>query len=194
MTLGTFLQAIISIVFIYLILALLTSELQEYLATISEARAKRLKQSIRQMLGEDGLKYTDPEGFQVFSPPSWESQYSLQDEKLTIDKKGLQKHQGQEINKIGKSWIEGLVISEIKDDQNIISDGDKEVIWTNKNQELSVTEVIEDSNTSQQGFVKNLTRFPVYTNVGEIALGSSAWLKEKDRILTPVVDSAKILN
>ncbi|NCR28256.1 MAG: hypothetical protein GPJ25_18590 [Microcystis aeruginosa LE13-04] len=192
MTLGTFLQAIISIVFIYLILALLTSELQEYLATISEARAKRLKQSIRQMLGEDGLKYTDPEGFQVFSPPSWESQYSLQDEKLTIDKKGLQKHQGQEINKIGKSWIEGLVISEIKDDQNIISDGDKEVIWTNKNQELSVTEVIEDSNTSQQGFVKNLTRFPVYTNVVEIALVSSAWLK--GRILTPVVDSAKIFN
>ena len=190
MTLGTFLQAIISIVFIYLILALLTSELQEYLATISEARAKRLKQSIRQMLGEDGLKYTDPEGFQVFSPPSWESQYSLQDEKLTIDKKGLQKHQGQEINKIGKSWIEGLVISEIKDDQNIISDGDKEVIWTNKNQELSVTEVIEDSNTSQQGFVKNLTRFPVYTNVVEIALVSSAWLK--GRILTPVVDSDKI--
>jgi hypothetical protein len=52
MTLGTFLQAIISIAFLYLILAIFTSELQEYLATIFESRAKRLKQSIRQMLGE----------------------------------------------------------------------------------------------------------------------------------------------
>ena len=52
MTLGTLLQAIISLTFIYLALALITSELQEYLATIFESRAKRLKQSIRQMLGE----------------------------------------------------------------------------------------------------------------------------------------------
>jgi len=57
MALSTFLQALISIVFIYLILSLLTSELQEYLATIFEARAKRLKQSIRQMLGEQDYPY-----------------------------------------------------------------------------------------------------------------------------------------
>lgn len=57
MNLTTFLQAIISLVFIYLILSLLTSELQEYLATVFEARAKRLKQSIRQMLGEQDYPY-----------------------------------------------------------------------------------------------------------------------------------------
>ena len=90
MTLGTFLQAIISLIFIYLILALLASELQEYLATLSEARAKRLKESIRQMLGESSLKCTDREKsmFKVLSLsyrngtgrflPAWESQYSLQ--------------------------------------------------------------------------------------------------------------------
>ena len=53
MNLGIVLQAIISIVLIYLLLSLLTSELQEYLATLFEARAKRLKQSIRQMLNEE---------------------------------------------------------------------------------------------------------------------------------------------
>lgn len=52
MTLTTLLSTIISIAFLYSVLALFTSELQEYLATIFEARAKRLKQSIRQMLGE----------------------------------------------------------------------------------------------------------------------------------------------
>ena len=57
MNLTTFLQAVISLVFIYLILSLLTSELQEYLATVFEARAKRLKQSIRQMLGEQDYPY-----------------------------------------------------------------------------------------------------------------------------------------
>ena len=57
MNLTTFLQAVISLIFIYLILSLLTSELQEYLATIFEARAKRLKQSIRQMLGEQDYPY-----------------------------------------------------------------------------------------------------------------------------------------
>jgi hypothetical protein len=52
MNLFTFVQAIVSIAFIYLVLSLFTSEIQEYLAAIFESRAKRLKQSIRQMLGE----------------------------------------------------------------------------------------------------------------------------------------------
>jgi len=52
MNLFTFLQSIVSIAFIYLVLSLFTSEIQEYLAAIFESRAKRLKQSIRQMLGE----------------------------------------------------------------------------------------------------------------------------------------------
>ncbi|MEY3825631.1 MAG: hypothetical protein RLZZ148_443, partial [Cyanobacteriota bacterium] len=52
MNLIAFLQSIVSIAFIYLVLSLFTSEIQEYLAAIFESRPKRLKQSIRQMLGE----------------------------------------------------------------------------------------------------------------------------------------------
>jgi hypothetical protein len=52
MSLGTLISTIITIVFLYSVLALFTSELQEYLAAIFESRAKRLKQSIRQILGE----------------------------------------------------------------------------------------------------------------------------------------------
>jgi hypothetical protein len=53
MFLGTFLQAIITVVFIYLILSLLASELQENVAAVFELRAKRLKASIQRMFGED---------------------------------------------------------------------------------------------------------------------------------------------
>jgi hypothetical protein len=197
MTLGTFLQAVISIVFIYLILALLTSELQEYLATISEARAKRLKQSIRQMLGEDGLKYTDLEGFQVFSSQyenegkiclaSWENKYSLHEE-LILKHKILEEHKGQDISQACKSWIESLLISQIKDNQNIIPDGDKEVIWTSGDQEFSATEVIEDIDNPQQGFVKNLTRFLVSVD----ATGNKFWTQGQNQNLINPTDNAKI--
>ena len=53
MSLGTLLQTIIAVIFIYLILSLLASEIQEYIASIAEFRAKRLKESIKQFLGED---------------------------------------------------------------------------------------------------------------------------------------------
>jgi hypothetical protein len=53
MNLGTFLQTIITIVFIYLILALLASELQENIAGILKLRAIRLKASIAKMFGEN---------------------------------------------------------------------------------------------------------------------------------------------
>ena len=53
MSLGTLLQTIITAIFIYLILSLLASEIQEYIASILEFRAKRLKESIKQLLGED---------------------------------------------------------------------------------------------------------------------------------------------
>jgi hypothetical protein len=197
MTLGTFLQAIISIVFIYLILALLTSELQEYLATISEARAKRLKQSIRQMLGEDGLKYNDLEGFQVFSPQyenegkiclaSWENKYSLHEE-LILKHKIVEEHKGQDISQACKSWIESLLISQVKDNQNIIPDGDKEVIWTSGDQEFSATEIIEDIDNPQQGFVKNLTRFPVSVD----ATGNKFWTQGQNQNLINPTDNTKI--
>ena len=53
MSLGTLLQTIIAVIFIYLILSLLASEIQEYIASIAEFRAKRLKESIKQLLGEE---------------------------------------------------------------------------------------------------------------------------------------------
>ena len=53
MSLGTILQTIITVIFIYLILSLLTSEMQEAIASYFEFRAKRLKESIKQLLGED---------------------------------------------------------------------------------------------------------------------------------------------
>ncbi len=55
MSLGTILQTIIAVIFIYLILSLITSEIQEAIASIFEFRAKRLKESIKQLLGEDSL-------------------------------------------------------------------------------------------------------------------------------------------
>lgn len=55
MSLGTILQTIIAVIFIYLILSLITSEIQEAIASIFEFRAKRLKESIKQLLGEDCL-------------------------------------------------------------------------------------------------------------------------------------------
>ena len=57
MNLFAFLQSIVSIAFIYLVLSLFTSEIQEYLAAIFESRPKRLKQSIRQMLGEQDYPF-----------------------------------------------------------------------------------------------------------------------------------------
>jgi hypothetical protein len=56
MNLGTFLQTIITIVLIYLILALIASEIQENIAAFFELRAQRLKTSIQTMLGEDDRK------------------------------------------------------------------------------------------------------------------------------------------
>lgn len=67
MSLGTFLQTIITVVFIYLLLALIASEIQENIAAVFEMRAKRLRRSIQQMFGEkdgdEGLTeklYTHP--------------------------------------------------------------------------------------------------------------------------------------
>ncbi len=52
MNISTFLQSIITIVFIYLLLSLIASEVQENISSVFELRARRLKQSIQKMLGE----------------------------------------------------------------------------------------------------------------------------------------------
>jgi len=52
MSLATLLQIIISLVFIYLILSLVVSELQEQLAAVLQFRAKNLKKAIESFLGE----------------------------------------------------------------------------------------------------------------------------------------------
>ena len=57
MSLGTLLQTIITVIFIYLILSLLASEIQEYIASFNQFRAKRLKESIKQLLKEDKNEY-----------------------------------------------------------------------------------------------------------------------------------------
>jgi hypothetical protein len=207
---GTFLQAIISIVFIYLILALLTSELQEYLATISESRAKRLKQSIRQMLGEGSLESVGrgKNKFKVFSPSyqqdnveipgTWEQQYSLQDELSIRSNQGLQKNLGttdipaSEDNAC-KSWIKERerVISKVDNLNYVFVEGDKEYIWIettkNRNQEFSAGEVIIDLQKPDQGFVKNASRLSVISNKPSLGAGSLAWLDESN-FLNPVID------
>lgn len=60
MSLGTLLQTIIAVIFVYLILSLVASEIQEQIASIFEFRAKRLKESIKQLLGENGDVLTEP--------------------------------------------------------------------------------------------------------------------------------------
>jgi hypothetical protein len=58
MSLGSFLQIIIGLVFTYLILSLVTSEIQGLFSAQQEFKAKSLKQSILRILGEDTLKFT----------------------------------------------------------------------------------------------------------------------------------------
>jgi hypothetical protein len=52
MNINTFLQSIITLIFIYLLLSLVASEVQENISAVFELRARRLKQSIQKMLGE----------------------------------------------------------------------------------------------------------------------------------------------
>ena len=208
MTLSAFLQGIISIVFIYLILSLFTSELQEYLATLSEARAKRLKQSIRQMLGEEGLRFVDKDVCQYCSPSysnnnetiasTWESNYSLQDEELIRAKQGLQQYRGTAIANSCKAWIQENAASQVRQihqvqtPEYVVSDKKdpkREFIWIQGNQELSAATVIEDDQNPEQGFVKNLKRYPVMFTASQINGRSCAWLK--GQILTPVADGSK---
>ena len=57
MNISIFLQSIITIIFIYLLLSLIASEIQENISAVFELRARRLKQSIQKMLGETNYNH-----------------------------------------------------------------------------------------------------------------------------------------
>lgn len=62
MNIGSLLETIIALIFIYLILSLLASEFQEAWGSYREYRAKHLKNAIKIFLGEDKLDYnSNPE-------------------------------------------------------------------------------------------------------------------------------------
>ena len=178
MTLSTFLQAVISLVFIYLILSLLTSELQEYLATFSEARAKRLKQSIRQMLGEE----------------DWLNEYF-------IDGKNIKVYfQDAVIPEKSMVWREKangeklIPTTKVTFDEN---DDSPKFIWIDtSNNDFTEDEVLvspSDPGKAGKKSDANLTRFEVYKVGADITNSSdfSAW--EKDGILIPVQDTSKLV-
>jgi hypothetical protein len=172
MMLGTFLQAIIAIIFIYLILALLTSELQEYVATLFEARARRLKQSIFKMLGEE----------------DWLHQYF-------IDNNQLETYSGTEvIASESKVWLQNQNIIKVKDPNQIFLDSaGKDSIWIDSanQEEVSNTNVIVSSSDPNQGQKATLDRFNVLTTAQDIGANCSAWLK--DGKLTLISDNSKIV-
>jgi hypothetical protein len=68
MSLATLLQIIISLIFIYLILSLVVSELQEQLTAFLEFRARNLKKAIEIFLGKKlAEKLYDPSQNSLFS-------------------------------------------------------------------------------------------------------------------------------
>ena len=172
MNLNTFLQAVISLVFIYLILSLLTSEFQEYLATFSEARAKRLKQSIRQMLGEeDWLNgyFIDGNDIKTYSPDYVITEnsmvwLSLNSEEPTTAKVVFDEND----NNLKFTWID-----------------------TSNNTELTEEELIVSSDSEKAGKTidANLTKFEVYPDPS--SSNSYAW--KRDGILTPVKDKNNLV-
>jgi len=56
MNLGTLLEIIVALIFIYLASSLIISELQEQLAALLEFRAKNLKQALEIFLGKKTIK------------------------------------------------------------------------------------------------------------------------------------------
>lgn len=124
MNLGTILQAIIFIVLIYLLLALLTSELQEYLAAYFEIRAKRFKQSVFQMLGEE----------------DWNGHSFVNH---------IKTYRGEDIKAGKKVFLKQSEIFEIKEAGQIFSTNNQEFIWhyKKKNSDNSITVNVADSNT-----------------------------------------------
>jgi len=177
MTLSTFLQAVISLVFIYLILSLLTSELQEYLATFSEARAKRLKQSIRQMLGEeDWLNeyFIDGKNIKVYS------QDAVIPEKSMVWR---EKANGEKL----------IPTTKVTFDEN---DDSLKSIWIDKDKnDFTGDEVVVPlSAPPKTAYKKSLTRFEVYTVGADITSLSDFYAWEKGGTLTPVKVKSNLVN
>lgn len=159
------LQTIISLVFIYLALALITSELQEYLATLSEARAKRLKQSILKMLGEDTLKQEDQENCKlcystgIEDRKDWTDYFSLDDEISVKKGLGLNRYKGEEKIEINqKCWIDDdKVIHGVNDVSRIRTEGTSEFISIEDGRELTQSEIDEALKSN-----RNVKEYPVY--------------------------------
>ena len=177
MNLNTFLQAVISLVFIYLILSLLTSELQEYLATFSEARAKRLKQSIRQMLGEeDWLNgyFIDGKNTKVYSQDAVIPEKSM----VWLE------------NSNGEKLIPTTKVAFDKDDDSLKS------IWIDKDKnDFTGDEVVVPlSAPPKTAYKKSLTRFEVYTVGADITSLSDFYAWEKGGTLTPVKVKSNLVN
>lgn len=141
MNLGNFLQAIISIALIYLILALLTSELQELIATCFEVRSKRLKQSIYRMLGEE----------------SWNGQTFIDD----IEIKNIE---SAEVIKAGKYvYCLNKNIKEILDNKNIIETSEKKYVWVDvKNKkDIKFDSIDENTAQSEDGLLRKIQAYKV---------------------------------
>lgn len=207
MTLSSFLQGMISIVFIYLILALFTSELQETLATLSEARAKRLKQSIRQMLGEEEVRLFN-DGWRYYSSTScrnnaevsatWQRHYSLQDEELVRANKGLQKYNGSPIASSFKVWRQRNdadqveLLRQVQNEANIVSDAKidptNEFVWIVGDHECPAVMVIANDRKPDQGFVgaeKKVIakRYPVYQVDLPLLDGTRYYVDERNHLI-----------
>lgn len=209
MTVGTLLQTIISLVFIYLILALLTSEIQEYLATIFEARAKRLKESIRQMLGEDRLKLTSSydekrkefgQHFQVFVPEYELCQKTFKAEWLTrycVQHESVIKKRGENWSNKGV-WIDekGSVFT-IKETEKIFDENNKKWIGiTGQNTEVDRAEIKQHTNDADPNDPEKARsrKFQVYQQVDRVIppLEEGDWLYVDDEGFAkpfPSVDS-----
>lgn len=173
MTLGTFFQAIISIFFIYTCLALFTSELQEYIATYFEFRAKRLKQSIRQMLGEQD--------------------YPLYPLKF-IESKGESVTSG---NDFIIYLIDGIIYKNTKKSENIEEENGHSYIWiSNKNhQEIIEKEKIIKTDNNQTYFIHKDLKIKskkTYWTARQIDSNTNIWI-DQDRGYINEVKSKELI-
>jgi hypothetical protein len=119
MDLGTFVQIIIALIFIYLISSLVISELQEQFASLLQFRARNLKQALEIFLGENTVKslYTDSllsSLNQYTNPKTGQSEGPSYIEPKTLAESliNLINHQLTEENKLVQSDMLGSNIAE----------------------------------------------------------------------------------
>ena len=171
MNLIAFLQSIVSIAFIYLVLSLFTSEIQEYLAAIFESRPKRLKQSIRQMLGEQDYPFVP----------------------LTIDR-------GISIDGNSKIWIDpNGAIKKVKNDKDNSGFIFVKLLEEEKYEEVNIqpTEVFQDelNRNSHYHFQKlPVKRYDIYTLPQTVEVNGNVWEKNGELSVIKLEDIVKIDN